>query len=195
MNKITIALSVFAVSASFMAASAASAAIITFDSLMGTNGDVFTSTSESGFDVVATSGDWFEAHVNGNDVPSIFGDSDEGIVTVTRTDGGTFTLESVEFDDAGFSANLPWEITGLLNGSAFFSANGNATERFERYDNPFADSIFDTLVFTLDGTGTTSYNIDNINVSAVSAAVPLPASLGLMLFGIAGLGLARRRTT
>lgn len=192
MSKFTAILAATAVSATFMAASAASAAIITFDSLTGNNGDVFTSTTESGFDITATAGDWFEAHANGNTVPSIFSRADEGVVEVTRSGGGAFTLASVQFDDAG-GQSLPWAIEGLLNGSSVFNASGSFAGQFQEYVNPFASTLFDTLIFTLDGTGTSSYNIDNINVSA--AAVPLPASLGLMLFGVAGLGIARRRKT
>ena len=175
-----------------LAGTQAAAAVITFDSLTGSNGDTFTSTSESGFDITATGGNWFEAHLNGAPVPSIFGNSDLGEITLTRTGGGLFTFQGADFDDAT-GGTLPWSIAGLLNGVSVFSTDGFASEQFETFDSTSGDSVFDTLVFTLDGTGTSSYNIDNIRVTEALAAVPLPASAALMLLGLAGIGAASRR--
>ena len=175
-----------------LAGTQAAAAVITFDTLTGNNFDIFTTTSESGFDITATGGDWFEAHNNGGPVPSIFGNSDTGEVTLTRTGGGMFTFEGADFDDAGGS-NLPWSVTGLLGGNSVFAANGNAVDQFETFNSTSGTSLFDTLVFTFDGTGTSSYNIDNIRVTEALAAVPLPATAALMLLGLAGMGAAGRR--
>jgi hypothetical protein len=173
------------------------AAVIEFDGLTGANGDPFTSYTEDGFTVDATAGDWFEAQVFGNPVPSIFagpiGSPSLSTIDVTENGGGDFTFASVDFSsNNGTSA---YSIEGLLNGVPVFLLTGT-TGGFPGPWNTVNDggtTTIDELVITLNPTGgPTSMNLDNINVSP-AAPVPEPSSLLAAMVGLAALGLARRR--
>src|ERR1700682_280869 len=100
------------------AAGTVSAVTITFDSLTGGFGAVFTSTTEAGFNVVAMTPYWHEAHFWGNPVPSIFNSQPGvGTIQVTAVGSGTFSFDSVDFG-CGLSAFGPCTGTaqGLLSG-------------------------------------------------------------------------------
>lgn len=171
---------------------AANAAVITFDNLGGSNGDVFAGPySENGFTVDAAGGDVFEGHLFGNPAPSlvvgsIFGGGPFGAI---RVGGGTFQFNSFELAAANGSAE--YQVNGFLGGVSVFSLNGSLaqTSMFTTIAG-FAGAI-DELDFILTANGT-SANIDNINVSSV-AAVPEPATWAFMIVGFGAIGGAMRK--
>jgi hypothetical protein len=161
----------------------AGATIITFNSLSGANNDAFTSTTEGGFTVTAISGDWRQAQLFGAGVPDIFNDTATGTVQVT--DGGLFTFDSVDLAGAGGSAGPGFTITGYLGASLVLSLSGNAPPAlFQTFVSPDMVQVLDRLEISMTK-GSYSYNIDNINVD--TAAVPEPATLSLLVIGLAGI--------
>ena len=178
----------------FAFAAPSSAAIITFDSLVGSNGDNFTSTVELGFTVSDTSGGWVEGHAFGNPVPSIFNATDAvGVVDVIENTVGLFTFASVDLGNAnsGAGTSISYLIEGLFMGGTVFSTSATIGSQgaFTTIASPNASAVLDTLQISINGTNTTSYNIDNINVEAV----PEPASLFLLGAGLLALAYSRRR--
>ena len=83
-------------------ATAVNAAVITFDDLSGSNGGSFTSYTESGFDVAATSDNWAHGFLVGKPAPSLFnftGNSES--LSITRSSNGLFTFDSIDFGTGG----------------------------------------------------------------------------------------------
>jgi len=165
-----------------------SAETVTFDSLSGSNGDLYGGSTEGNFSVTPTSGDWFEAHFFGDPVPSLFGTSDIGVLTISENTSGLFNFVGVDIAHA--SANDPglYAIDGYLNDVLMFSTSGLMPSLiFEMISSPDALQTIDRLTLTLDR-GIASYNVDNFVLQSVvpepSTAVML--SLGLMLFGLYG---------
>ena len=175
-------------------ARSAAAATITFDSLgPGINGDNFITAVEFGFTVYDESGGWVEGHFFGNPVPSIFTSGPDGRVTVTN--GGTFTFSSVDLGNAsGGSTSLTYTIQGFLLGAPVFSTSATigSPNAFTTISSPDSSSFIDLLRITIDGTNTSSYNIDNIVVDA--STVPEPATLLMLGAGLAGLRARRHRS-
>jgi hypothetical protein len=152
---------------------------VTFSSLTGENGDLFSVYTESGFTVTPVGGRWSKAFFFGNPVPDIFCDAcAPGIVAVT-SDSGPFMFESV---DVGNPGNDPvnFSIEGFLNGILQFSQAGTLTspDIFQTFSSDRPNVVIDSLTISLTGS---DYNIDNIVVDAV----PEPGTMVLALAGIA----------
>lgn len=128
-------------------------------------------------------------------------------LSIVRTDGAVFDLKSFDLgnyfdsDDASSPAHSVFQIQANR-------ADGSSVSRTITLDaiaNHESEIDFNQFVF--DGfTGIKSLDIDlltprewthialdNLDVESAGAAVPEPASLGLMGLGIAGLAGARRR--
>lgn len=160
----------------------ANAATITFDGLTGSNFDPFGSYSEGGFSVVATQGSWVEAHLFGAPTPDIFSIDPVAEIQVTNNLSTPFTFESVDIGLAGGS-DVKYTVTGLLNGESQFVYNGDVTSVNFKTVLGSSSTPIDKLLVTIDKSGASSFNIDNIQVSAV----PEVSTLAQMCLGLAGL--------
>ncbi len=197
-------------------ATEAMAYTIEFDGLTGSNLSTFTSYTESVYTVAPTSGGkWFEAHIFGNGVPAIGAgdvhDPDGGTSTITVT-GGTFTFGGVDL-----TSNSAGGTEYMIEGFKDISTVAIFTRIFTIDSiNHFESKLFsglaavDRLTITgKRGVGVTSFNIDNIRLTAASGSgpsgggctgnncpdpnVPEPASLLLLGVGLAGIEIWRRK--
>ncbi len=182
-------LTTLAVSAS-LAAGSASAATITFSDLSGSNGSSFTSPySEAGFTVSYVSGNLRTAKAFGNPTPALFF-NDTATFDIS---GGLFSLSSFDGAIASRFGNVTYAITGYLNNILTFSQSITTnSQTFSTLATSSGQQTFDRVRFAMSTTSS-SANIDNINVSAVSAAVPEPATWALMILGFGAIGGAMRR--
>lgn len=178
------------------AIASAPAATITFDTVSGPSGALFSNHSEAGFSVSSSNGQVFVNLGFGNPAPSLFGGPlfgpDTFAVTLTRIGGGTFTFDGYDVASNGGSTTLV--VLGRLAGTTVLStvATQAATNlQFVTRGNSAA-TLVDTLVLSFTANGS-STNFDNIRVTAAAVAVPEPATVALLLTGIAGLGAVRRR--
>ncbi len=183
-----------AIAALFISAPVAvHAQTISFSGLAGSNGSAFSSYNESGFNVLSLSGTWNQAQAFGNPTPSIFSSSTSASITVTRIGGGSFEFLGFALGNAGFSP-FSFSFLGLANGASVFSSGtlaGQSTNGFVTQNNSDA-SLIDELQITVNKGQTTSYNIDNIQLSTTTT-VPEPSTVALLGLGLASLVLVRKR--
>ena len=187
---------------------------IGFDGLTGSNLSTFTSYTESVYTVAPTSGGkWFEAHIFGNGVPAIgAGDvyhPDGGTSAITVT-GGTFTFGGVDLTSNSFGGT-EYRIVGSLSGAEQFTF-GTTIGSINHFESISSISNLTVDTLTITGTrhgGVTSFNIDNIRLTAASGSgppgggctgnncpdpnVPEPASIMLLGASLAGIEILRRR--
>lgn len=198
------------------------AATIGFGDLHGSNLSEFTSythhttnNSADDFTVAATSGKWFEAHIFGNGVPAIGSgpvynaNADSGPLPTITVTGGTFIFEGVDLTSNSFGGTK-YEIVGSLLGveKFMFGTTISDINTFKSIGSLSADVVDKLTITGKRGVGVTSFNIDNIRVSAASVPgppgggctgncpdpnVPEPASLLLLGAGLAGIEIWRRR--
>jgi hypothetical protein len=110
------------------------------------------------------------------------------ISNLSRIGGGLFSLTSFFLKTEGNPAQLT--VTSFLNGIAQLT---------KIYDVPKKTSITITDLFvdatsiSFANSGTGNIRIDDLNASIPVSAVPLPAGLPLLISGLFGLGMLKRR--
>jgi hypothetical protein len=175
---------------------------ITFSGLTGPNLSPFTSYQDGDFVVNPTSGDWLESTAYGNPYPSILDGplNSPGPGVIAITDGaGNFTLSGLDFSSN--NGKSLYDIQGYLNGALAYDESGE----FQGTFGPFSFSTLLTanpsvaldglLISIIPETGTTSVNLDNIQVSTVPMVVmPEPGGYPLFAFGLGLAGLVRLRS-
>lgn len=169
---------------------------MTFGSLPGNNGDLFTGPyAEGGFSLSLLSGQICVAKAFGNPTPDLFGgpvcsSSTSATLSLTRTGGGLFNFLGADL--AAQNGNGSWSFAGLLGGGTSYVAAGSIVDGaiWRNTVNPGSGIAVDEVRIALNATGT-SFNIDNIRTSV---AVPEPGSMMLVATGFFGLvGIRRRR--
>jgi len=162
--------------------------VINFDTLPGNNSDPFTTYSEDGFTVSATSGPWKVGKNFGHPVPDVFCRfCSPGTLEIT---GGQFDFESVDLGNAGAPA-FRYTISGYLEGVQVLLQSGVNPAPFDTFATVASgepSQLLDRLDITIDTTSTDG-NVDNIVVNPV----PEPGTWTLLLFGLVSLGISYRK--
>lgn len=176
-------------------AAPAKAAVIGFDSLNGANETPYAGSTEAGFTVTPTAGQFFQAQFFGNPVPSIFGGPNNspvpGTIRVASSSNALFFFNSVDLSSNGsIGSSSQYSFTGSLGGAPQYGLFGTlpSLNSFTTIAGFFSSTAIDELFISLTpDSGTISFNIDNINVDA--APIPTPA----LLPGLLGMGIAAMR--
>jgi hypothetical protein len=178
------------------AASGASSAVLTFDGLTDfIYGDGFPLASTMGYDgpnlsyqeagyqvtLHAPGADTGVAHVGDGTFDERTFNWHDGLengagtyVTLTRVGGGAFDLRSFDFYTDASTLSADGTVRGVLADAGTWNAALRGITELRFMSGAFNE-------------------IDNVDVEAASAAVPLPGTLPLLLGGVAAFGLARRR--
>jgi len=189
----SIALSLFLLTS----ASQASAVVITFEG--HSNTAYSSSITREGFDIGIVSGQTQHFHeisstsfnLPNNGTGILLNDRDTQLF-VEQSDGGTFTLDSVDVAaSTGNGPSIGMVIEGFLNnvstGVISIASLGAG------YTHSLGD-IFGNIDYLLfDGIGGQGgFVLDNLTLSGPAASVPEPGTLALSGLGLAGLALTRR---
>lgn len=156
----------------------ASAEVLGFDNIGGSNGEVYDQHSEQGFFIDAVRGDWFKAYNFGNPVPAIFtgpfGSPFISTFEVSVSGGGLFRFVSVDLS-SNVNPGTIYDIVGKRGGATIFSSTGTINSfNFLETIASSSTGLIDLLSVTVTPVaGVGSNNADNIVVESV----PEPASL------------------
>ena len=113
-------------------------------------------------------------------------------VTLSRVDGGSFTLEGFWFQllGQGQAQDNTLQVSGSEGTTASFSAVTYG------HNTPWTVSFFPSLQvtsFTFQNLNRGGLRVDDIRVTYDMAPVPLPATGLLLIAGVGGLAVMRRR--
>jgi hypothetical protein len=164
--------------------------VIDFSTLPGNNADSFTSYSEDGFTVSATSGPWRVATLFGNPVPDVFCFlCSPGTLEIT---GRQFDFESVDLGNPGVPA-FSYTITGYREGSQVLLQSGvnpAPLNSFATIASGEPSQLLDRLDITIDtASASTDGNVDNIVVNPV----PEPGTRTVVFVLLGALAMSYRR--
>jgi hypothetical protein len=183
------------------------AVIIDFNELVGTNTrQIPAPYDKDGFRLFAASVNGrpgftaiFQGDARYAGTPSLAPSSSTIPITLTRIDGGAFSLNSISFDSWEFVANTPpsgnpfqIEALGANNVTRSFTvALDNRLGNYQTFTRSNFSDIFDNVVrITFNQSNPTGLSFDDIDVQPVNTLlVSEPASLGVLGAGLMGLGL------
>jgi hypothetical protein len=126
-------------------------------------------------------------------------------VTVTLTEGGTFSLDSLQgsmvWNDSAAAAAGGFPNAQLLHIVGNLSGGGTVTQDFElglgfQTFNLSGFTNLTSAVFSgsvIGGTNNASFAVDNIAFNGSRSTVPEPSTLGMLGCGLLGLIAAKRR--
>jgi hypothetical protein len=177
-------------------AAPAGAGVITFTDLLAAS--PFTTYTESGFTVAATSGSWATWTSFGNPAPFIYFLRTSPEPTITAQVAVTAGALPFRFDSIDLYSSItpiPYVFTGLLNSSTVFTQAGTVPNTFGGFATVTSNGLqtIDTLLITLSNPATVCcaqnpVGLDNIVVTAV----PEPGALLLLGTGVAAVWTRRR---
>ncbi len=169
-------------------AQATSPTVIDFNSATGS----FSSYAEDGYDLLSLSRR--RAGVGRFDDDTL---TTRGFTFTSAATGTPFDLVSLDLGNAGRQRGGSIELFYTLSGSSHVYEE---TLRLDRHRGlqTFTPSLEDVTSFTLVGRNSLQFQVDNINVTpfeqdVVTAVVPEPAPVALLLAGLGVLGVATRR--
>jgi hypothetical protein len=180
----------------FLGMASAQAAVIDFNTLGGANQDSFSSFSENGFTVAATSTGWEVGKLYGDPLPAIFCKGcAPGTLDVT---GGAFSFSSFDLGESGGLTTVAFDytVTGLLAGNTVFTQSGtsSASEGFTEVLSSNSSAVLDSLVISVDPSGfNQDANIDNIVLTPFATTVPEPLTFSIFSAGFLGAVVLKRR--
>jgi hypothetical protein len=118
-----------------------------------------------------------------------------GATTVTLTNGGTFSLQTVDLAFGPFNHNNLQSDTTLVTGNQLgggqVSALLNVDYSFDTYTLNWSNLT--SVVFSELQAGSEYLAFDNVVYDSQNGNVPEPESLALFSLALAGLGLTRRK--
>lgn len=194
---------VAAIAAGVMSGQARADQTITFSNYTGPSGGAFTSYSEAGFTVTATSGQWQYSQSAGQPSPSVYSQDALGSLEVIQAIPGEFTFDSIDPLEVSFSsqASEDYSLRGYLGATSVFDVTGSTVGTsvigdFTTVQNPDPGALIDRLEISFArGANGAGLILDNIVLNP-SLATPEPSTLALVGAGIPALlvvGYRRRR--
>jgi hypothetical protein len=188
-----------------LTAPAAKAAVVGFDELAhNLPYQTSASVSSGGFDFANNGGSgsiiiWGKSNASNADPGGATLGHNHGFTTTTMTksDGGSFSLTSIDFGDVYNQAYNIQKIQIVGTKADLSTVTHTVTTDALAGLETFLFADFDDLIAvawtTISGTANGYLQVDNVVVDGVASSVPEPMSLSLFAGGLAALAVQRRR--
>lgn len=173
------------------------AAVITFGNSAIDRLDLVGTQTEGVFSYTASGDGWELQTLFGNPGASLttfFNTQDADVgdtVDITRTGGGQFTFDSVDWRTITGSNSDDLVMEGFLSGGLVASLVLSGSSTTWVAAGGFGGPV-DLLRVRVTGDGANAMLLDNVTLTVPASAVPEPAGLALMALGLAGIGFRRK---